>query len=59
MGYIKEPRGVDLVINGGYLSDEDTKKVSAAILRYKRMLNVQETVKVKRFAPSLRKKELA
>jgi hypothetical protein len=46
MGYVKEPEGVDLIINGGTLSSEDTKKVSAIIQRYKKMSKAQKTTGV-------------
>ena len=60
MGYIKEPEGVDLVINGGPLSSEDAQKVSAIILRYKKMHNMQVAMSVLPAVRvrSCRKKEL-
>jgi len=36
MGYVKEPKGVDFVINSGVLSDEDRKEISKAIAELKR-----------------------
>jgi len=35
MGFIKEPKGVDFVINSGSLSEEDRKEISLFIKSYK------------------------
>jgi len=35
MGFIREPKGVDLVINSGSLSEEDRKEISLFIKNYK------------------------
>ena len=36
MGYIKEPKGVDLVIGPSVLTDQDRKMISEIIANYKR-----------------------
>ena len=36
MGYIKEPKGVDLVIGPSVLTDQDRKMISQIIANYKR-----------------------
>jgi len=58
MGYIKEPERVDLVINGGPLSEEVAGKISVLIQRYK-MHKTRETVREKPFVRLRRTKELA
>jgi hypothetical protein len=35
MGFIREPKGVDFVINSGSLSEEDRKEISLFIKNYK------------------------
>ena len=35
MGFIREPKGVDFVINSGSLSEEDRKEISQFIKSYK------------------------
>ncbi len=36
MGYIKEPKGVDLIIGPSTLTERDKKKISEIISHYKR-----------------------
>ena len=36
MGYIKEPKGVDLIIESRPLTDEDREEISSFIRHYKR-----------------------
>jgi hypothetical protein len=36
MGYIKEPKGVDLIIGPSTLTERDKKKISEIIAHYKR-----------------------
>ncbi|MEO8147393.1 MAG: hypothetical protein ABI723_07140 [Bacteroidia bacterium] len=36
MGFIKEPKGVDLVIGPSVLTEQDTKMISEIIVHYKR-----------------------
>jgi hypothetical protein len=36
MGYIKEPKGVDLIIGPSTLTERDKKKISEIIAYYKR-----------------------
>ncbi len=36
MGYIKEPKGVDLIIGPATLTERDKKKISEIIAHYKR-----------------------
>lgn len=44
MGYVKEPEGVDFIINSEPLTEEDRKRISEFIADYKAKNN-QETPK--------------
>ena len=44
MGIIKEPRGVDLVVNGSALTDKDLAKIDEAISQYKTMKNQKKRI---------------
>ena len=48
MGYIKEPTGVDFVINSGVLSNEDRKEISKAIAELKRKSKIRKATKPSR-----------
>ena len=45
MGYIKEPKGVDLVIGPSVLTDQDRKMISEIIANYKRTGNLPSKTK--------------
>ena len=49
MGYVKEPEGIDFVVNSKPLTTEDRKKISEVIAYYKatgkKMLLLKQTMK--------------
>ncbi len=47
MGHIKEPKGVDFVIQSEPLTDEARKEISEFIANYNRKMVLQKTSKVK------------
>ena len=46
MGYIKEPEGVDFIIESKPLTDEDKKQISQFIREYKRTRRIKKKEKV-------------
>ena len=58
MGYIKEPDGVDFIIQSPPLTDKERKAISEFILKDKERNSVKQTNKKRRFI-SKRKKEFA
>jgi len=53
MGYIKEPPGVDFVVDPKPLTDEDRKMISEVIAHYK------ATGRKKSFTKTLKKRQLS
>ena len=51
MGFIREPKGVDFVINSGSLSEEDRKEISLYIKNYK--LRNKKAKQQKKASPAL------
>ena len=48
MGHIKEPEGVDFIINSGRLSKDQEASLSKYILEYKAIHKAKKAVKEKR-----------
>jgi hypothetical protein len=54
MGFIKEPKGIDFVINSGELSDSDREEISRYIREYTLKMKASETQNsMKMFFPVL------
>lgn len=51
MGHIKEPKGVDFIIQSRPLTEKDRKDISKHIADYKAKLNKKRTVKQKSKQP--------
>ncbi|MDZ4810393.1 MAG: hypothetical protein SGI96_19320 [Bacteroidota bacterium] len=45
MGYVKEPKGVDLVIGPSVLTEQDKKMISEIIAHYKRTGKIPSKIK--------------
>ncbi len=61
MGYIKEPKGVDLVIGPSVLSEQDRKMISDIISIYKRTGKMPDQRKsdIKKSTRTTKEKEIA
>ena len=57
MGYIKEPKGVDFIIESKPLTDEERKAISDFIRKDKEQLSVKRSV-AKRIKPEKTKKRV-
>lgn len=55
MGYIKEPEGVDFVIQSKPLTNEERKEISKYIQDYKRNQSVNKTITQVRISASKQK----
>jgi hypothetical protein len=56
MGYIKEPKGVDFVVEPHVVTDEDKKIISEAIAHYKATGKFKKVAKPKRARRTSKKK---
>ena len=56
MGYIKEPKGVDFVVEPHVVTDEDRKIISEAIAYYKMNGKFKKIAKPKRVSRATTKK---
>ncbi|KMQ67784.1 hypothetical protein [Chryseobacterium koreense] len=59
MGYIKEPKGVDFVIQSEPLTDKDRKEISEFIKKYKEKQKVLDKSKSVRGRKTTKKSENA
>ncbi len=60
MGYIKEPTGIDFVVDSTPLTDEDRKRISEIIAHYKatgKKLPLKKTMAKKSFSNKSNKKK--
>jgi hypothetical protein len=48
MGFIREPEGIDFVINSGTLSDKDREEISLYIQNYKSEMSKKKKSVIKR-----------
>jgi hypothetical protein len=62
MGHIKEPKGIDFVVDPTPLTVEDIKKISDIIAHYKstgQKMPLSKTMRELRYSKTIKKKEIA